>query len=72
VDVFELGFAAPRVRQKALDKRSNRKFAAAQLAERAENEKRRAIAEARKAVEIARGQAQANDLLTRSLSPQLI
>ena len=45
---------------------------AAQLAERAENEKRQAIAEAAKAKEIARGQATANDLLTKSLSPQLI
>ena len=48
------------------------KIAATQLAERAENEKRQAIAEAAKAVEIARGQAQANELITRSLSPQLM
>ncbi len=48
------------------------KIAATQLAERAENEKRQAIAEAAKAVEIARGQSTANELLTRSLLPQLM
>ena len=48
------------------------KIAATQLAERAENEKRQAIAEAAKTVEIARGQAEANDLLTKSLTPQLM
>jgi hypothetical protein len=48
------------------------KTAATQYAERAENEKRQAIAEAAKTLEIARGQAQANELLTKSLSPQLM
>ena len=48
------------------------KIAATQHAERAENEKREAVAEAAKAVDIARGQAQANELLTRSLTPTLV
>ena len=72
VDVLQLGFAAPPRPPESVKQAIESKIAATQLAERAENEKRQAIAEAAKAVEIARGQAQANDLLTRSLSPQLM
>jgi regulator of protease activity HflC (stomatin/prohibitin superfamily) len=72
VDVLQLGFAAPPRPPDSVKQAIESKIAATQLAERAENEKRQAIAEAAKAVEIARGQAQANDLLTRSLSPQLM
>ena len=72
VDVLQLGFATPPRPPQSVKDAIESKIAATQLAERAENEKRRAIAEAAKAVEIARGQAQANDLLTRSLSPQLM
>lgn len=72
VDVLQLGFATPPRPPEAVKQAIESKIAATQLAERAENEKRQAIAEAAKAVEIARGQAQANDLLTRSLSPRLM
>ena len=72
VDVLQLGFAAPPRPPESVKAAIESKIAATQHAERAENEKRQAIAEAAKAVEIARGQAQANELLTRSLSPQLM
>jgi len=72
VDVLQLGFATPPRPPQSVKDAIESKIAATQHAERAENEKRQAIAEAAKAVEIARGQAQANDLLTRSLSPQLM
>ena len=72
VDVLQLGFATPPRPPQSVKDAIESKIAATQLAERAENEKRQAIAEAAKAVEIARGQAQANELLTRSLSPQLV
>lgn len=72
VDVLQLGFASPPRPPESVKQAIEAKIAATQLAERAENEKRQAIAEAAKAVEIARGQAEANDLLTKSLSPQLM
>ena len=72
VDVLQLGFATPPRPPESVKQAIESKIAATQHAERAENEKRQAIAEAAKAVEIARGQAQANDLLTRSLSAQLM
>jgi regulator of protease activity HflC (stomatin/prohibitin superfamily) len=72
VDVLQVGFAAPPRPPDSVKSAIESKIAATQLAERAENEKRQAIAEAAKAVEIARGQAEANDLLTKSLSPQLM
>jgi regulator of protease activity HflC (stomatin/prohibitin superfamily) len=72
VDVIQLGFAAPPRPPDTVKQAIEGKIAATQLAERAENEKRQAIAEAAKAVEIARGQAQANDLLTKSLTPTLV
>lgn len=72
VDLLQLGFAAPPRPPESVKQAIEAKIAATQLAERAENEKRQAIAEAAKAVEIARGQAQANELLTRSLTPQLM
>jgi regulator of protease activity HflC (stomatin/prohibitin superfamily) len=72
VDVLQPGFAAPPRPPESVKQAIEAKIAATQLAERAENEKRQAIAEAAKAVEIARGQAEANDLLTKSLSPQLM
>lgn len=72
VDVLQIGFAAPPRPPETVKLAIESKIAATQLAERAENEKRQAIAEAAKAVEIARGQAEANDLLTKSLSPQLM
>jgi regulator of protease activity HflC (stomatin/prohibitin superfamily) len=72
VDVLQLGFATPPRPPETVRQAIESKIAATQLAERAENEKRQAIAEAAKAVETARGQAQANELLTRSLSPQLM
>jgi regulator of protease activity HflC (stomatin/prohibitin superfamily) len=72
VDVLQLGFATPPRPPESVKQAIESKIAATQLAERAENEKRQAIAEAAKAEEIARGQADANDLLTKSLSPQLM
>lgn len=72
VDVLQLGFASPPRPPESVKQAIESKIAATQHAERAENEKRQAIAEAAKSVEIARGQAQANELLTRSLSPQLV
>jgi regulator of protease activity HflC (stomatin/prohibitin superfamily) len=72
VDVLQLGFATPPRPPDSVKQAIEAKIAATQHAERAENEKRQAIAEAAKAVEIARGQAQANELLTKSLSPQLM
>lgn len=72
VSVLQLGFANPPRPPESVKQAIESKIAATQLAERAENEKRQAIAEAAKSVEIARGQATANDLLTKSLSPQLI
>ena len=72
VDVIQLGFAAPPRPPDTVKMAIEAKIAATQHAERAENEKRQAIAEAAKSVEIARGQAQANELLTRSLSPTLV
>jgi len=72
VEVLQLGFATPPRPPETVKQAIEAKIAATQHAERAENEKRQAIAEAAKAVEIARGQAQANELLTRSLSPQLM
>jgi regulator of protease activity HflC (stomatin/prohibitin superfamily) len=72
VDVIQLGFAAPPRPPDSVKLAIEMKIAATQHAERAENEKRQAIAEAAKSVEIARGQAQANDLLTKSLTPTLV
>ena len=72
VDVLQLGFASPPRPPESVKQAIESKIAATQLAERAENEKRQAIAEAAKSVEIARGQAESNELLARSLSPQLV
>jgi len=72
VDVLQLGFATPPRPPDSVKNAIEGKIAATQHAERAENEKRQAIAEAAKAIEIARGQAASNELLTRSLSPQLV
>lgn len=72
VDLLQLGFAAPPRPPESVKDAIESKIAATQLAERAENEKRQAIAEAAKVIEIARGQAEANELLTKSLSPQLM
>src|SRR6202011_4735922 len=72
LDVLQLGFATPPRPPESVKQAIEGKIAATQLAERAENEKRQAVAEAAKAVEVARGQAQANELLTKSLSPQLM
>jgi regulator of protease activity HflC (stomatin/prohibitin superfamily) len=67
VDVLPLGLATPPRPPESVKQAIESKIAATQVAERAENEKRQAIAEAAKSLEIARGQAQANELLTRSL-----
>ena len=72
VEVLQMGFAAPPRPPESVKLAIEAKIAATQHAERAENEKRQAIAEAAKSVEIARGQAQANELLTRSLTPTLV
>jgi regulator of protease activity HflC (stomatin/prohibitin superfamily) len=72
VEVIQLGFAAPPRPPDSVKNAIESKIAATQHAERAENEKREAIAEAAKSVEIARGQAEANDLLTKSLTPTLV
>jgi len=72
VEVIQLGFAAPPRPPDTVKQSIESKIAATQHAERAENEKREAIAEAAKSVEIARGQAMANDLLTKSLTPTLV
>jgi regulator of protease activity HflC (stomatin/prohibitin superfamily) len=72
VDVLQLGFATPPRPPQSVKDAIEAKIAATQHAERAENEKRQAIAEAAKSVEIARGQAEANELLTKSLSTQLM
>jgi len=72
VEVIQLGFAAPPRPPETVKQAIESKIAATQHAERAENEKREAIAEAAKSVEIARGQAMANDLLTKSLTPTLV
>jgi len=72
VEVIQLGFAAPPRPPDSVKQAIESKIAATQHAERAENEKREAIAEAAKSVEIARGQAMANDLLTKSLTPTLV
>lgn len=72
VNVIQLGFAAPPRPPETVKAAIEAKIAATQHAERAENEKREAMAEAAKGVEIARGQAQANDLLTKSLTPALV
>ena len=72
VEVVQLGFAAPPRPPETVKQAIESKIAATQHAERAENEKREAVAEAAKAVDIARGQAQANELLTRSLTPTLV
>jgi regulator of protease activity HflC (stomatin/prohibitin superfamily) len=72
VEVIQLGFAAPPRPPDTVKQAIEAKIAATQHAERAENEKREAIAEAAKSVEIARGQALANDLLTKSLTPTLV
>jgi len=72
VEVIQLGFAAPPRPPDTVKQAIESKIAATQHAERAENEKREAIAEAAKSVEIARGQALANDLLTKSLTPTLV
>ena len=72
VNVIQLGFAAPPRPPETVKEAIEAKIAATQHAERAENEKREAIAQAAKTVETARGQAQANDLLTKSLTPTLV
>ena len=54
VDLLQLGFATPPRPPESVKQAIESKIAATQLAERAENEKRQAIAEAAKAVEIAR------------------
>ncbi|HLG94989.1 MAG TPA: SPFH domain-containing protein [Bryobacteraceae bacterium] len=72
VEVIQLGFAAPPRPPETVKEAIEAKIAATQHAERAENEKREAVAQAAKGVEIARGQALANDLLTKSLTPELV
>ncbi len=72
VNVIQLGFATPPRPPETVKEAIEAKIAATQHAERAENEKRQAIAEAAKAVEVARGQAEANNLLTKSLTPTLV
>lgn len=50
----------------------NSKIAATQAAQQAENELRKATAEAQKRIAAAEGEARSNEILTRSLSPTLL
>lgn len=72
VSIQQFGFiGAPRPPQNVIDA-INSKIAATQNAMRAENELRQAEAEAKKAIAKAEGEAKANQILTSSLTQQLI
>ena len=72
VDILQLGFATPPRPPESVQQAIESKIAATQLAEGAENEKRQAIAEAAKSRRNCASPGAGEDLLTRSLSPQLI
>lgn len=70
--IEQFGFiGAPRPPQSVIDA-LNAKVAATQLAMRTENELRAAKAEAEKTIAKARGEAEANRILTQSITPQLL
>ena len=70
VDLWQLGLPRRLVRRRVSNKRSNRGSRRHRSPSRRKTKKRQAIAEAAKVVEIAHGQAEASDLLTKSLTPQ--
>jgi regulator of protease activity HflC (stomatin/prohibitin superfamily) len=72
VTLEQFGFiGAPRPPDNVIDA-LNSKVAATQNAMRAENELRQAEAEAKKAIAKARGEAESNRILARSITPQLV
>lgn len=72
VEIVQLGFTAPPRPPDEVAGAIKSKIAAIQRAEQAENEKRQAVAEGEKTVALAHAQARANDVINRSISPQLV
>ncbi|MFN7919369.1 MAG: prohibitin family protein [Bryobacteraceae bacterium] len=72
VVVVQLGFTAPPRPPEEVAMAIKSKIAAIQRAEQAENEKRQAIAEGEKSVATAQATARANELINRSITPQLV
>jgi len=72
VNVIALGYAASPRPPEAVATAINAKIAAIQKANQTENELRQSEAEAKKTVAAAKGTAEANDLISRSINPSLI
>lgn len=72
IEIIQLGFTSPPRPPEEVANAIRSKIAAIQRAEQAENEKRQAIAEGEKNVALAGATARANDLINRSITPQLV
>jgi len=72
VNIIQLGFAAPPRPPDQVKTAIEAKIAATQNAERTENERRQAVAEGAKRVALAQAEAQANEALSRSITPTLV
>jgi regulator of protease activity HflC (stomatin/prohibitin superfamily) len=72
VDIVQMGFTSPPRPPEEVARAIKNKIAAIQRAEQAENERREAIAEGEKTVALAQATARANEVIQRSVTPQLI
>lgn len=72
VNIVQLAFTSPPRPPDAVKKAIEGKVAATQRAEQIENEKRQAVAEGAKNIALATAQAQANGLITSSITPTLL
>lgn len=72
INIIQLGFAAPPRPPDQVKNAIEQKIAATQNAERVENERRQAVAEGAKRVALAQAEAQANDALSKSITPTLV
>lgn len=72
VEIVQMGFTAPPRPPEEVARAIKNKIAAIQRAEQAENERREAIAEGEKTVALAQATARANDVIHRSVTPQLM
>lgn len=72
VEIVQIGFTSPPRPPEEVSRAIKSKIAAIQRAEQAENERREAIAEGEKTVALAQATARANEVIQRSVTPQLM
>lgn len=72
VEIVQIGFTSPPRPPEEVSRAIKNKIAAIQRAEQAENERREAIAEGEKTVALAQATARANEVIQRSVTPQLM